>query len=140
MQGTQGIFEFGISVIFTILGGVLTQLWRQRKQLRVAVSDPLNFALKTVVDTFAFQDESLYLMNLLSKLIKSLVKYMTLLASNGGDDLVANELIKLTKLLDDSIATLQNQVSETELSENQVRILDEVKSMLLKQQLKKNGG
>jgi adenylate cyclase len=125
----EGIMPL-LSLVTTMMIGLITQIYRMRKQIGVAKDDPLQYALKAVVDTFTFQDESLYLMSLLSKLIKNLLQYITLLAGNGEDVLIA-EIKAITNSLAQDIARLESS-KVSKLTDNQRQILDEVKSLLAK--------
>jgi hypothetical protein len=132
MQELEGIMPI-LSLVVTVIMALFTQIWRNRRQIGIAKNDPINFALKTMVETFTFQDESLYLMSLLSKLMKNLIKYLTLLASNGEDVLI-KEIQSITQSLALDIARLEAYTSEEKLTDDQRQILNEVKSLLLRRE------
>jgi hypothetical protein len=102
-----------------------------RKQIGVAKDDPVRYALKAVVDTFTYEDESLYIMNLLSKFLKNLVKYISLLAANGEEVVIA-EIQAMTKSLELDIMRLQARLDVDKLPDESQKVLDEVTRILRK--------
>jgi hypothetical protein len=111
-------------LLVTFVFSLLTQIYRQRSQIGLAETDPLRFALRKLGDSFAYQEESLYLMSLASKYVKALVKYLGLLMANGGEDIVANELIAMTSSLLIDIERVK-AYSDGSLSPEERKILDE---------------
>jgi hypothetical protein len=102
-----------------------------RKQIGEAKQDPLQFALKAVIDSITYQDESLYLMSLVGKYMKEFVKYISLLASNGEEVLIEDLKARTLQLAID-IETLKSRIDTSKLSVNQKRLIDEVTRLLKK--------
>jgi hypothetical protein len=102
-----------------------------RKQIGEAKDDPLQFALKAVVDSITYQDESLYLMSLISKYMKQFIQLVTLLASNGEDILIEDLKARTLQLAVD-IERLKARVDPSKLSQDQLRIISEVTRLLKK--------
>lgn len=121
-----------LSVALTIFMALLTAYYRMRRQIGVAKSDPLQYALKQLVDSFTFQDESLYLMSLLSKLIKKLLELISLLAANGEDVLI-DEIKSITNSFAIDIDRIKAGLNPDVISEDQRIIVDEVKRILNRQ-------
>jgi hypothetical protein len=120
-----------LSLVLTVVSALLTQLWRMRKKIGVAKTNPLHFALKEVVDSLTYQDDSLYLMSLLSKLVKNLLQYIQLLAANGEEVLI-EEIKAMTQSLAVDIARLQARVDPESLSNDKKLVLDEITRLLSK--------
>lgn len=121
-------FDALASLVITVILALITQLIRYRSQIGQAKDDPLQYALRNLVDKFTTADENLYVMTIIAKLIKALLQYVELLAGNGTDKVIS-ELQRLTQMLESLITTVDPAIRKS--SDNDI-LLRELKKYLAK--------
>lgn len=114
---------FAITVFLSLCG----QLARYYLRLDKAKRDPIRFALENVIDRFKIEEDSLYMLNVLGKLIRTILEYVKLLYTNG-ESRVIEELKDLQEYIQKRIDEFPSKIP---LSDEQQWVIEEVMRTIL---------